>query len=489
MTSVGSMISQGFFYTFEPRTEWLTLLPGLVSQPGRRLLWGGCVAPTAFGARGWLAGRVHHSSFRHDLGTDQARVPHWFAFMLTLALRFLPETIEQGKRILVAQQLRGAGGKRHFSAARRFRFLIVPLLAASIRSARQVAMAAEVRAYSPERSSQRSAIFDGRLGDTGRAGNVDPSWLAAAVARVRRIDGRDLRDLVLALLGFRLGCWSGASGMAVFLALRKRAFQPLTTLGAGDAGADDLPAARRRGPLANGSRQGAGARCTVFSIPYTAIFLLGLRLVPKPGVATLLIFGQGLFGQLLGRGINPAWWPYYLMCAAGVEILLLLVGNSMRSAWTMLAAGVLRGVGGLLLYVSDPGPVPVAPVLRLVVRRAQVGPGGRRLLDRRLVGLAAGAAVEKATRLGYESFSSLLAGRFTAGPADQSAEDIDGNGRGEKRTEPSANSPFAPPGCMRRSPSRWCNSRRRARRRWSSSRPRWHRRPRPPSGAQPRLLR
>ena len=45
------------------------------------------------------------------LALTKLRVPHSFAFMLTLALRFLPETVEQGKRILVAQQLRGGGGK------------------------------------------------------------------------------------------------------------------------------------------------------------------------------------------------------------------------------------------------------------------------------------------------------------------------------------------------------------------------------------------
>ena len=51
--------------------------------------------------------------------------------MLTLALRFPPETIEQAKRILVAQQLRGAGGRGLRSAARRFRLLVVPLVTAT----------------------------------------------------------------------------------------------------------------------------------------------------------------------------------------------------------------------------------------------------------------------------------------------------------------------------------------------------------------------
>ena len=87
-----------------------------------------------------------------------------------------------------------------------------------------------------------------------------------------------------------------------------------------------------------------GLDALIFSIPYTAIFLLGLRLIPKPGLATLLIFGQGVFGQLLGRGINPAWWPYYLWCAMGVELFLLVVGSQLRSLPAMLGAGVLRGL-------------------------------------------------------------------------------------------------------------------------------------------------
>jgi ABC-type thiamin/hydroxymethylpyrimidine transport system permease subunit len=82
----------------------------------------------------------------------------------------------------------------------------------------------------------------------------------------------------------------------------------------------------------------------VFSIPYTTVLLLGLRLVPKAGFATLLILGQGLFGQLLGRGINPAWWPYYLWCGLSVEILLLLAGHHRNSLPVMLATGLLRGL-------------------------------------------------------------------------------------------------------------------------------------------------
>ena len=150
-TVLGTMISQGFFYGFEPRTELLTLLPGL------SLCWEG----VAYGAIVSLrllsvlsAGAlVVFTTYPSDLilALTKLRVPHSFAFMLTLALRFLPETVEQGKRILVAQQLRGGGGRGLSSAVRRFRLLVVPLLIVSLRSARQVALAAEVRAYSSNR--------------------------------------------------------------------------------------------------------------------------------------------------------------------------------------------------------------------------------------------------------------------------------------------------------------------------------------------------
>jgi len=159
MTSVGSLVSQGFFYTFEPRTEWFTLAPGLsLSREG--VFYGAVVALrlVAVLAAGSLVVVTTHPS-EMILALTKLRVPHWFAFMLTLALRFLPETVEQGKRILVAQQLRGAASRGILSAPKRFRLLIVPLLAASLRGARQIAMAAEVRGYSSQRVPARDLRF------------------------------------------------------------------------------------------------------------------------------------------------------------------------------------------------------------------------------------------------------------------------------------------------------------------------------------------
>ncbi len=87
-----------------------------------------------------------------------------------------------------------------------------------------------------------------------------------------------------------------------------------------------------------------GIDALVFSIPYTAVLLLGLRLVPMPGAATVLVCGAGLFGQLLGRGLNPAWWPYYLWCGVSLDLYLMLVGHALHSFRAMLGAAVLRGL-------------------------------------------------------------------------------------------------------------------------------------------------
>jgi len=135
-----------------------------------------------------------------------------------------------------------------------------------------------------------------------------------------------------------------AISSAFILAVRQKAFHALTTLELATVALLICLLYVSAIPWQVGFAKVPGLDALVFSIPYTAIFLLGLRLVPKAGVATLMIFGSGLFGQLLGRGLNPAWWPYYLMCGAGVEIFLFLVGRSMRSFWAMLGAGVLRGL-------------------------------------------------------------------------------------------------------------------------------------------------
>ena len=137
------------------------------------------------------------------------------------------------------------------------------------------------------------------------------------------------------LLGF------GALALA---GVRRRAFRPLSLSDLATAAILICLLHVAVVPWQIGLAKIPGLDALIFSIPYTAVFLWGLRLVPKPGIAALLIFGEGLFGQLLGRGINPAWWPYYLWCALGVEMILLVVGAGIRTLPAMLAAGVVRGL-------------------------------------------------------------------------------------------------------------------------------------------------
>ncbi|MHC9543399.1 MAG: hypothetical protein AB9903_28140 [Vulcanimicrobiota bacterium] len=86
-----------------------------------------------------------------------------------------------------------------------------------------------------------------------------------------------------------------------------------------------------------------GIDALVFSIPYTAVLLIGLQLVPKAGMATLLIAGHGLLGQLTGRGLNPVWWPYYLMCGLAVEMIFLASGCAVRRLYIAILIATARG--------------------------------------------------------------------------------------------------------------------------------------------------
>jgi energy-coupling factor transport system permease protein len=159
MTVLGTMISQGFFYGHRPRTELLTLLPG-VSLCREGIVHGAIVSLRLLSvlAAGVLAVFTTHPSDL-ILAMAKLRVPHSFAFMLTLAMRFLPETVEQSQRISAAQRLRGVGGRGPASVFRRFRLSVIPLLVVSLRGARQVALAAEVRAYSANRVPCRELRF------------------------------------------------------------------------------------------------------------------------------------------------------------------------------------------------------------------------------------------------------------------------------------------------------------------------------------------
>lgn len=80
-----------------------------------------------------------------------------------------------------------------------------------------------------------------------------------------------------------------------------------------------------------------------FSVPYTTILVVGVRLVPKVGTVTLLICGHSLLSQILSSGVNPLWWPYALLAGFVLEIYFLITGNYLATMRNAVGAGILRG--------------------------------------------------------------------------------------------------------------------------------------------------
>jgi len=93
------------------------------------------------------------------LGATRLKMPPRFAFMLTVSLRFLPLMVEETQRIMVAQQVRGVRLRGVRGTVRGFYRAFIPLIVGALRRARQLALAAEVRAYTGERTSMKELRF------------------------------------------------------------------------------------------------------------------------------------------------------------------------------------------------------------------------------------------------------------------------------------------------------------------------------------------
>jgi energy-coupling factor transport system permease protein len=80
-------------------------------------------------------------------GLAWLKVPRVLANMVTVAVRFLPGFLEEGRRILIAQQIRGAGSRGIRARARSFQLMAIPLVIGALKTARQLSLAAEVRGF------------------------------------------------------------------------------------------------------------------------------------------------------------------------------------------------------------------------------------------------------------------------------------------------------------------------------------------------------
>jgi len=163
-------ISQGFFYYFEPKTPLIVFVEKNSGLLGR--ITGGI----AFYIEGMEYGIIQSMRLfsatlismiivmsTHPshllLGLKKFGISEKIGFALTISIRFLPMLIEEAKRIMIAQRLRGLkmnGIKGNF---KRFHYLVVPLIIDSLRQGRKTALAAEVRGFRGKRTEIKILKF------------------------------------------------------------------------------------------------------------------------------------------------------------------------------------------------------------------------------------------------------------------------------------------------------------------------------------------
>ncbi|HVN94789.1 MAG TPA: energy-coupling factor transporter transmembrane component T [Syntrophorhabdaceae bacterium] len=167
---IATMVSQGFFYYFEPRTPLITFLSkrsgfigrftGGISVYKEGLIYG-AIQSMRLSSATVLSMVIVMSTHPSDmvLGLRKLGVPEKIAFMLMVSMRFLPVLIEEAKRIIIAQRLRGLRCKGISGSFKSFRYLVVPLIIDSLRQARRISIAAEVRGFTGRRSASKELRF------------------------------------------------------------------------------------------------------------------------------------------------------------------------------------------------------------------------------------------------------------------------------------------------------------------------------------------
>lgn len=93
-----------------------------------------------------------------------------------------------------------------------------------------------------------------------------------------------------------------------------------------------------------------------FSIPYTAVLFIGVRLIPRPGTTTLIICGHSLLSQTISSGINPLWWPYALLPSFILELFFLTTRNYLETMGNAIGAGFLRGLTVYIYFYCFSAP-------------------------------------------------------------------------------------------------------------------------------------
>jgi energy-coupling factor transport system permease protein len=303
MVVMATSISQAFFYYFEPRTILFTIIdkktPVIGTITGGIYIYKegiiyGLVQSLRILSVMFMATTVVISTHPSQMimALNKIRIPRELSFIIATSIRFLPHMIEDTKRIWTAIKLKGFKLNNVSNGFKAFKYVLSPLIINSLRQARLVALAAEVRGYS----------FSG-----------------ASHKKRNSLLKFDTLELVI---------------IAFFIILLYVAILPFKM------GLSKIPF----------------IHAFFFSIPFTCILLIGIRMVPRMGTATLIILGHSLFTQVISRGINPLWWPYALLEAAVLEIYFAVAKDYLESRRSFLIAGLLRGLSVYLYfyYIASP---------------------------------------------------------------------------------------------------------------------------------------
>ena len=306
LSIVGStMVSQAFFYYFEPRTVLLTVVPEQLPFLGR-ITGGiyvykegivyGLVQSLRLVSATFMATAIAASTHPSEIlvWLKKVRLPRELGLVLIVSIRFMPQLVEEIKRILLGLRLRGIKTRGFINTIKAFRLLLQPLVINSLRQARMLALAAEVRGFSAGKSTIATGSRLGRNFTT-----VDLVVIAFFISL-----------LYLAALPFKMGL-SRIPFIHAFL----------------------------------------------FSVPFTCVLFTGIRVVPKCGTATLIICGNSLLGQMISRGVNPLWWPYPISESIVLEAFFLLAQDYVRTPCGAVVGGALRGLVMYLYFYMVSAPL------------------------------------------------------------------------------------------------------------------------------------
>jgi energy-coupling factor transport system permease protein len=300
---VTTIISQSIFYYFSPKTRLFTLLSKDVPLIGwmtqgiyiykEGVVYGAIQSLRVISAifmATTIVVTTHPSAMIVVL--QKLRLPKDLSFVISVSIRFFPQLFDEIGRIFLAIRLRGFKIKGIKNSLKVLRLLLSPLIINSLRRARMVALAAEVRGFSSGDNNLKKKRFF----------NFDTLELITIAFFIVL--------LYLAILPFKMGL-SRIPFLDTFF----------------------------------------------FSIPFTCILFIGIRIIPKFGTATFLICGNSLFTQIISRGINPLWWPYALAESLTLEGYLLLTKNYIGSTFSAIVAGALRGLVVYLYFYFLSAPL------------------------------------------------------------------------------------------------------------------------------------